>query len=106
MKRTCRIVDFAIPADHRMKLKESKKRDKYLDLARKLKNMGLESDAIPIVISALGAVTKGLVTHHSISPYHSNSCKSLPDNAGGARGVVVIVVGNGHGDTSSNPGRD
>ena len=24
----------------------------------------------------------------------------------GARGVVVIVVGNGHGDTSSNPGRD
>ena len=25
---------------------------------------------------------------------------------GVARGVVVIVVGNGHGDTSSNPGRD
>ena len=24
----------------------------------------------------------------------------------GARGVVVIVAGNGHGDTSSNPGRD
>ena len=23
-----------------------------------------------------------------------------------ARGVVVIVVGIGHGDTSSNPGRD
>ena len=27
---------------------------------------------------------------------------SLP----GPRGVVVIDVGNGHGDTSSNPGRD
>ena len=26
-------------------------------------------------------------------------------NSKGARGVVVIVVGNGHGDTSSNPGR-
>ena len=25
---------------------------------------------------------------------------------GGARGVMVIVVGNGHGDTSSNPGHD
>ena len=25
---------------------------------------------------------------------------------GGARGVMVIVVGNGHGDTSSNPWRD
>ena len=24
----------------------------------------------------------------------------------GARGVIVIVVGNSHGDTSSNPGRD
>ena len=23
-----------------------------------------------------------------------------------ARGVMVIVVGNGHGDTSSNPGQD
>ena len=25
---------------------------------------------------------------------------------GGARGVRVIIVGNGHGDTSSNPRRD
>ena len=25
---------------------------------------------------------------------------------GGARGVMVIVVGNGHDDTISNPGRD
>ena len=25
---------------------------------------------------------------------------------GGARGVMIIVVGNEHGDTSSNPGRD
>ena len=25
---------------------------------------------------------------------------------GGARGVMVIVVENGHGDTSSNPGQD
>ena len=26
--------------------------------------------------------------------------------AGGARGVMVIVAESGHGDTSSNPGRD
>ena len=25
---------------------------------------------------------------------------------GSAHGVMVIIVGNGHGDTSSNPGRD
>ena len=28
------------------------------------------------------------------------------DVPGGARGVMVTVVGNGHGDTNSNPGRD
>ena len=28
------------------------------------------------------------------------------DWGGGARGVMVIVAGNGHGDGSSNPGRD
>ena len=36
-KRTCRIVDFAVSADHRVNLKESEKKDKYLDLARELK---------------------------------------------------------------------
>ena len=25
-------MDFAVPADHRVKLKESEKKDKYLDL--------------------------------------------------------------------------
>ena len=36
-KKICKIVDFAVPADHRVKLKECEKRDKYLDLARELK---------------------------------------------------------------------
>ena len=36
-KRTCRIVDFAVSADHRVKLKESEKRDKYLEIAKELK---------------------------------------------------------------------
>ena len=39
-KRTCKIVDFAVPAVHRIKLKESEKKDKYFDLARKFKNYG------------------------------------------------------------------
>ena len=37
-KKTCKIVDFAVPADHRIKLKECEKKDKYLDLARELKS--------------------------------------------------------------------
>ena len=36
-KRTFKIVDFAVPADHRIKLKECEKKDKELDLARELK---------------------------------------------------------------------
>ena len=36
-KRIHKIVDFAVPADHRINLKESEKKDKYLDLARELK---------------------------------------------------------------------
>ena len=38
-KKTCQIVDFAVPADHRIKLKECEKKDKYLDLVRELKKL-------------------------------------------------------------------
>ena len=44
-KNICKIVDFAVLADHRIKLRECEKRDKYLDLARELKkNMEHEGD--------------------------------------------------------------
>ena len=61
-KRTCKIVDFAVPADHRIKLKEYEKKDKYLDLARELKKLlNMQVTIIPIVIGAFGIVTKGLL---------------------------------------------
>ena len=61
-KRTFKIVDFAISADHRVKLKESKKKDKYLDLARELKKLWIEKVTfILVVIVALGTITKGLI---------------------------------------------
>ena len=37
-KRTCKIVDFAVTADHRIKLKECEKKDKYLHIAREVEN--------------------------------------------------------------------
>ena len=49
-------MDFAVPTDHRVKLKESKKSDKYLDFARELIVM-----IVPIVIGAFGTITKGLL---------------------------------------------
>ena len=61
-KRICKIVDLAVPADHRISLKESEKKDKCLDLARELKKMwNMKVTIIPIVIGAFGMVTKGLL---------------------------------------------
>ena len=61
-KRTCWIVDFAAPAVHIVKLKESKKKDKYLNVARELKKLwNMKVTVIPIAIGALGTVTKGLI---------------------------------------------
>ena len=37
--RICKIVDFADPADHRIKLKESEKKNKYLDFAREFNKL-------------------------------------------------------------------
>ena len=60
--RICKIVDFAVPADHRINLKESEKKDKYLDLAREIKKLwNIKVTIVPIVIGALGTVTKGLL---------------------------------------------
>ena len=57
-----KIVDFAVPADHRIKLKECEKKDKYLDLARELKKpWNMQGTIILIVIGAFGTVTKGLL---------------------------------------------
>ena len=54
-------MDFAVPADNRLKFKEREKRDKYLYFARKLiKLLNMKVTIIAIVIVALGTVTKGL----------------------------------------------
>ena len=59
-KRICKIVDFAVPAYHRINLKEYEKKDKYLDLARELKKLwNMKVTTVPIVIGALGTITKG-----------------------------------------------
>ena len=57
-KRTCKIVDFAVPADHIVKLKESEKKD----LARKLKKLwNMKVTIISIVIGVFGTITKELL---------------------------------------------
>ena len=59
-KKICKIFDFAVPADHRIKLKECEKRDNYLALPRELKKLwNMKVTIIPIMIGAFGTVTKG-----------------------------------------------
>ena len=54
-------MDFDVPADHKVKLKESEKKDELLDLARELKNLwNMKVIVISIIIVALGTVTEGL----------------------------------------------
>ena len=61
-KKICKIVDFAVSADYRVKLKEREKKDKYLDIVRELKKLwNMKVTIIPIVIRTLGTVTKGLI---------------------------------------------
>ena len=61
-KRTCRIMDLAVRADHRIKLKECEKRDKYLNLASELKKLwNMKVTIIPIMIGVLGTISKGWV---------------------------------------------
>ena len=48
--------------DHRINLKESEKKDKYLDLARELKKLwNMKITIVPIMIGALGTITKVLL---------------------------------------------
>ena len=79
-KRICKIVDFAVPADHRIKLKECEKKDEYLDLARELKKLwNMRVTIVPIVIGVFGTVTKGLL-------------KDLKDYVVGGRAETIHTI--------------
>ena len=61
-KKNCKIVDFAVSTDHWINLKESEKKDKYLDLARESKKLwNMKITIVPIAIGALGTIRKGLL---------------------------------------------
>ena len=60
-KRTCQIVDFAVPANHWIKLKENEKKDKYFAWELKKKLWNIKVTIIPIIIDVLVTVTKGLI---------------------------------------------
>ena len=55
-------MEIAVHADHRIKLKESETKNKYLDFPRELKKLwNMKVTIIPIVIGAFGTLTKWLL---------------------------------------------
>ena len=60
-ERVCLIVDIAVPSDRRVEEKEQEKVEKYQDLKREIGRMWeiLEVQLVPVVIGALGSVSKG-----------------------------------------------
>ena len=60
-KIICLLVDFAILTDNKVKMKESKKIDKYLDLGKNLEKLwNMKVTVTPIVIDAFETVPKSL----------------------------------------------
>ncbi|CAH3194267.1 unnamed protein product, partial [Porites evermanni] len=56
------IVDIASPWDHRVYEKESEKVEKYQDLKREIRKSMGRVEVVPVVVGALGAVSKRLDT--------------------------------------------
>ena len=54
------MVDFAVPTDHKVKLKEKEKRNNFLDLAREQEKLwNIRVTLTQIMIGAFGTVNKG-----------------------------------------------
>ena len=61
LKDYCHLVDFAVPVDHRFKMKQSKNINKYLYLAEELKKLwNLKVTVILIIGGVLGTASKKL----------------------------------------------
>ena len=85
-------MDFLIAADHRVKLKESEKRDKYLDLARDLKKQwNMKVMVVPIVISALGTGTRGLGNKRISGDHQNYNIFETDQNAGKGPGDFLLL---------------
>ena len=56
-KKSCHIIDVAIPEDSGVKEKEAKKVERYQNLARELRRMWeVKTKVVPIVLGALGTL--------------------------------------------------
>ena len=57
-ERSCKIIDFSVPGDSKIELKEKDKIEKYQDLGRKLQKYGILKEDHTISCKLLDAVPK------------------------------------------------
>ncbi len=62
-------MDFAVPADSRIKLKESEKNDKYHDFTREFKKKTVEHEMTPFVIGSLVDLRRLAVNQTSVKEH-------------------------------------
>ena len=63
-KKTCNIIDIAVPVDTGIVEKEKEKVEKYQDLRREVARLwNVKAKVVPNVVGALGAVTPNLSKH-------------------------------------------
>ena len=63
-RKTCNIIDTAVPGDAGIVEKEKEKVEKYQDLRREVARLwNVKAKVVPIVVGALGAVTPNLSKH-------------------------------------------
>ena len=64
-KIQCKVIDFSIPLDNNVPMKETEKINSYMPMISELQQMyrDYKSEIIPIVIGTLGAVSTSLKGH-------------------------------------------
>jgi hypothetical protein len=68
-KRTCILIDAAIPGDRNAIKKEAEKILKYKDLTIEIQNMwNVKTRVIPVIIGATGTISKSLKKYVSDIP--------------------------------------
>ena len=72
-EETCLLIDMSVPTDKNISAKEFDKKAKYFDLKLEIeKSWQLKTSVIPIVVGALGMITKNLKKYLSQIP--GNPC--------------------------------
>ena len=60
------VVDFAVPADHRIEVSQQRKIENFQDLKRELQKLwNLKISMAPVVIGAFGTIPKSLEKHRN-----------------------------------------